>query len=287
MRQIHIKEAAVARTRGAPRLLVCGDSSVAFGMDPAVLTKTTGMPAINLGYTAGCGALALLGVGDYAAESGDTLVLSIVPGIVSKAPAPEPEGRVLAMMYGRPRIAAGGREPLIPYGVTEHLRTYSGACAPGFRLLLNDAGRFALRMPGFRYEDCAIDDWGYYSGKVIRTPTPAEDILPVQGAWHPVLTAWSPALKEFVSRMRSRGVQIVYTLPWIYCSKEAHARAAAHAKAFMDEMSDIMPVVEEPDLGIKLDAELFSDTDVHLTVEGARERSRILGKMLKTAGMTP
>jgi hypothetical protein len=280
LRQIRAKTAALERTKNEARLLVCGDSCVAFGLDPTILKEATGLPTINLGFVAGDGALALLGVADQAAHTGDTLVLSLLPGLLDSNVHPEREGRLLAMLYGQPSIALGGNPPLRPFGVTEHLLTYLSASVPGARLLVNDASRFALHLPGYRYEKCEIDEWGYYTGKVILPHDPFYDEIV------PPSPEWKAVLRQFVDRMQARGVRVYFSMPWHECTAERAALVRRETAAFLTQMGELMPVLREDDLGIKIDRSLFADTDFHLRQEGARARSTALGELLNRAEKT-
>ena len=274
LRQIHLKNTALARTAGAPRLLVCGDSSVAFGMDPQVLRETTGLSTVNLGYDAGCGALALLAVGARDARAGDVLVVSINPGLLSEQVEPVREGRLLAMLYGDPSIALGGSPPLVPDNLLQRLLTRLSVCSPTQRRMVNDAGRVALRMPGYRYEVCEIDADGYFATKVTLPHNPAVAFPDFNARWQPVLAAYT-------RRLQTRGVRVFYALPWAECWPLALPPLRAGTDTYLQKVAEVMPVLHEADLGLKTDPALFSDTAAHLSVEGARQRSRALGEALQ------
>lgn len=274
LRQIHIKNAALARTAGHPRLLIGGDSTVAFGVDPAVLRETTGLPTVNLGYDAGCGVLALLGVGDRAAQAGDTLVMGLTAELMSSAVEPTREGRLLAMLYGDPSLAIGGQPALYPGGWLQDARTRLSLFSPTERRMINDAGRALLRMPGFRYENCAIDENGYFAGKVFFPFGPYETFPAVNLKWKPALTA-------FVERLHRRGVRVYYALPWLCCRAERMPALQAGAEHYLRDVETMIPVLREPGYGLQTDATLFADTNAHMNVDGARWRSRSLGEILR------
>ncbi len=280
LRQISIKNAALQRTAGQPRLLICGDSSVAFGMDPTVLREVTGLPTVNLGYDASCGVLALLGVGDRAARAGDTLVVEFIVDLLATPAEPVREGRLLAMLYGDPEIALGGTPALLPNGPVQAILTRMSIFSPTEHRMVNDAGRVMLRMPGFRYENCAIDDEGYFTSKVVL-PFPSYE------AFATVNPEWKPVFTEFVARMRRRGVTVYYALPWLECQTEKVETLRVGAETYLQSVEKMIPVLREPGYGLQSDVSLFADTAAHLSVEGAQRRSRSLGEVLKArAGLS-
>ena len=273
LRQIRIKNAALRRFAGQPRLLVGGDSTVAFGMDPTILKEVTGLPTINLGYDAGCGILALLGVVDRSAAAGDTVVVQFTAELLNAEPVPLREGRLLAMLYGEPAIALGGSPSLIPGGIVQGILTQLSAASPTERRMLNDGGRILLSMPGFRYQNCAIDENGYFVGKVFLPFADAGPFTAPTGKTRPIL-------QEFTTRMHRRGVQVFYSLPWIKCRAEDMPILQQGAETLLRSVEQAMPVLREPGYGLQTDLSLYADTGAHLSVEGARRRSRSLGTVL-------
>ena len=272
MRQIAAKQGALRRTLGQPRLLVCGDSSVSFGINPEVLRATTGLASINLGYSAASGALALLGVAEEAAQPGDTLVLSIIPSLMDGAVQSTPEGRLMAMMYGHPEIAVGGREPLIPFTPTERLRTWLSAYSPSQRVVANDLGRRLMGMQGYRYSTCVLDQWGYIANNVV--------IPHGYGEFHPpkLSQAWHLVLEKYVAWMHARGVRVFYALPWFEVPTGGAERGAQDTRACLDDINQVVEVLRGEPFELKEDTSLFADTEVHLTLTAAAERSRQLGQ---------
>ena len=280
LQQIHIKNAALARTAGQPRLLVCGDSTVAFGLDPTVLREVTGLPTVNLGYDAGCGVLALLGVGGRAARSGDTIIVQLTAELMVTPVEPVREGRLLAMLYHDPAIALGGSPGLFPDGLAQAALTRLSLFSPTERRMVNDLGRKLLRMPGFRYENCAIDENGYFTGRVFLP------VVPYLAFPTGDLKAL-PTLHEFTMQMQARGVRVFYALPWIYCRPEQIDKLRTEAGAFLRTINEQVPVLREAGYGLQTDPGLYADTGAHPDVEGARRRSRSAGEALVAASTSP
>ena len=110
--------------------MALGDSTVAFGLDPMVLREVTGLPMVNLGYDAGCGVLALLGLGNRSAHSGDVVVVQLTAELLTLPVEPVREGRLLARLYGEPSIAMGGDPGRIPGGFTQTALTWLSLCSP-------------------------------------------------------------------------------------------------------------------------------------------------------------
>ena len=277
MKQIRIKNAALQRTAGRPRLLVLGDSSVAFGIDPTVLHDVTGLPTVNLGYDAGCGVLALLGVGDRSIRKSDVVVVQLNADLLTSPVEPTREGRLLAMLYGEPAIALGGTPGLIPGGFVQTALTWLSLFSPTERRMVNDAGRVLLRMPGYRYEYCEIDDNGYFVGKVVLPFAPSKSFPP---DYLDNLKYSRPILKDFSARMQRRGAQVFYAVPWFQCEPEDVAKLQGQVEVYLQGIDPAMAVLREPGDCVQTDRGLFTDSGVHLSVEGARRRSRALGDVL-------
>ena len=126
------------------------------------------------------------------------------------------------------------------------------------------------------YQDCEIDENGYFRGKVTLPLPPGQTLYPV------VHAGWDAVVKKFVSRMQDRGVRVFYALPWSFASREEQPSQSADARRFLAGMTAFQ-VLPEENLGLREDLSLFADTGVHLGVNGAALRSRALGEALNAA----
>ena len=80
--------------------------------------------------------------------------------------------------------------------------------------------------------------------------------------------------------LHRRGVQVYYSLPWLYCRTENLAALQTGAEQYLRRVETMIPVLREPGYGLQTDPSLFADTEAHMNVEGARQRSRSLGETL-------
>lgn len=290
MLELHrIKKAALQRAK-SPRILLIGGSSVAFELDPSVIAAGVGQPTVNLGIAAGLGATTLLGYADRAAQPGDLLLLSLEPPLLDEGQPggvfqPTALGRAFAALLRDPAMANGGSVRLGEWHFLNDglaTETLLAPSTPGLQRIATYGGRIVFnRPPLFRYSATGFDSNGYAFQKLML----AHPVKPQT----PVLTdRWVAALDRFRRAQEARGVRVVYALPWLEVAPDAHARSLRATAAFLNRMNQVLPVVPDPGCGlISPDTGLFSDTEAHLTVEGATMRSRQLAEILTSGAVVP
>lgn len=259
---------------GSPVVLFTGGSSCAFSVDPAIVTAETGRPSVNLGTSAWSGPKYYLHRAFQSARAGDLLVLVIEPNFLTETGMldPTPLGLALAWDSGDPDAAAGADsfgETLSPLQHLDLLRpgarylvTWSAKSLAGgerYYYTLND-----LR-PGGRLETARRHPTGHGDDRV-----------------HPgQLTPEAGILLERVAALaRQREIRVAYALPWYFTAEASAAANRATRRALLDQIAGIMPVLEDPALGVRTEPGLFSDTNFHLTAGGSGQRSRVLGRSL-------
>jgi hypothetical protein len=77
-----------------------------------------------------------------------------------------------------------------------------------------------------------------------------------------------------------RGIKVVYLLPWSYSAPELTEQRRESNEILLADISERMPVLWEPSLGVHDRIDDFSDSGQHLTAEAARARSRFLAETL-------
>lgn len=80
-------------------------------------------------------------------------------------------------------------------------------------------------------------------------------------------------------------MRVVYALPWVEVPRDQATTSVAYSAEFLRAMNLIMPVVTDQGCGIMTDSQLFSDTPLHLSSEGAALRSERLGRALAQGGI--
>ena len=94
-------------------------------------------------------------------------------------------------------------------------------------------------------------------------------------------------LKTISDEAARRGLKVVYVLPWAYWPENTADRRRSANSTLLQQISEFMPVLREPNLGVHSAAQDFADSGQHLTAEAAAERSRIFSKTLQAAGLKP
>lgn len=269
-----VKQAAAER-KGPDRILLCGGSTVLFGLDSERIAQLTRRPVVNLGLHAGMGAPALLGFAAHFARPGDLLVLSVEPDLFMGAVEPMRLGNQFMVLAGLGDEAMGGVPPIEPTGPAFRTGQWLDVANPGLRQLANHLGKIITGRQVYRYSALRPDRFGYMRGK-LQIPHP-----PSHGA--PGLSNdWRTALMRFQAHMQARGVRTVYSLPWFETTLPPDDIRAACRKYLLD-IGAIMPVLDDFDWQAMGDPDNFADSAGHLSLPGADMRSDALGAALASA----
>ena len=97
-------------------------------------------------------------------------------------------------------------------------------------------------------------------------------------------SALTPEGRDFLTSIaalaRRREIRVVYALPWYFTAEESVEANREGRARLLAEIAAILPVLEDPALGVQSDPACFSDTNFHLTAEGSKARSGVLGRGL-------
>jgi len=94
-------------------------------------------------------------------------------------------------------------------------------------------------------------------------------------------------LKTIRDEAARRGLKVIYVLPWSYWPQDTADQRRTKNDTLLQQISEVMPVLRESNLGVHSAAQDFADSGQHLTAEAAAERSRIFSKTLQSAGLKP
>lgn len=251
--------------------LVYGGSSVATSIDGRRLLERHGLPVVNLGLGAGMGAKVLSRYALEHVEPGDTLLIGLEPALLVGTIELEPLGVQFALGTGQPGLLREGGWIDWPSALLD-LR-------PGGYHVITLAGKLALRKPLYRYALREFQDDGR------QVVEPRLDLTGAE-AGNLRLSADGRALLVFIrDTCASRGVRVAYSMSWHYCRQEsAGALRRCHLR-FLGDVSEILPVLKDPSLGVHVDPRHFADTTAHPTSEGAALRTDELAASLKTWGV--
>lgn len=267
--------AAVRQADPAPPLLLfTGGSSCAFSIDPEIIESTCGRPAFNLGLPVAAGAKFLLHQALAKARSGDTLVVCLEPDLLTFPGEfmPSTLSFGLATLAGDPSAAVGGTS----FDRELTFRDCLNLSRPGPSHLATLIGKSAAGKEIYRY---GLDDLRYRGH--IETPDREPD-LPRIGlkSADQLLPAARDLLTTFRQAADRKGVRLAYSMPWMLTAEPAAAGNRATNRRILDAIDPILPVLDDGWLGVSTDPAHFSDSGLHLTLEGSRLRSSGLAKSL-------
>jgi len=189
------------------RILICGGSSVLFGINAKLATERIDRPVINLGLHANMGGLALLGYVNQYARKGDMIILSIEPDLLAGKVESRKLGNQFMALKGYLRYAMGGRSSLTFQNICDYLKICMDVASPGLQQLINHLGKLILSRPLYRYEDLMADELGYIPKKIHQPHKPSTSSPTISAAWLSVLS-------QYAHLMEAKGVQVAYSLPW-------------------------------------------------------------------------
>jgi hypothetical protein len=253
---------------------VVGGSTTTFGIDAEYIERAHSLPVANLGLHFGMGP-ACIGFGLSALREGDVLVLSLEPAMLTaKDTSVTPLGSKLSSLLGKPEINSWVDGRTLPNTIEglSHLQ-------PGGYHAVTIIGKLALGQPLYRYSMDNLRPGGLQITSERRDLAAATETATVSGE-----TLISPAGEELLQRAKiaaeREGLKVIFLLPWSYSPpQEAENRRKANDR-LLGQISEIMPVLRESQLGVHEKIDDFSDTGQHLTENAARMRSRLFAENL-------
>jgi hypothetical protein len=254
---------------------VVGGSTTTFAIDGDMIEREYNLPVANLGLHAGVGADACAGFGFAALQPGDTLIVSIEPGMLT--------GEETGATSLATRLAYALQKPEMLHwqdgaGLSSRLADLT-KLQPGGGHVITMLGKLALRMPLYRYNVegslpgglQVTDDRRNFRVAPAATREDAKIELSPEGA---------ALLAQIRQAAEQRGLRVAYVLPWSYVPEESSELQRQANSDFLDQVAAIMPVLHEPALGVHTERSEFADTAQHLTLEGATRRSRAFAETI-------
>ena len=259
----------LTRESGA-KFLVCGASSTTFGIDGTRLRERHQLPVVNMGITAGLTPRILTEWALSETRSGDTLVVAIEPALLMI----DQEATATAVQFCYALHA--------PHWLRGVLAPHESAC-PASWLMLRPGGpqtftylaKALAGQPLYRYRVTDIQPSGLVTTDVrvpLTGPPGYSGDLPVESR---------QLLRSLADWSRTNQVRLCYALYWAWCPPEHLEAFQRQNAAFLLQMSEFMPVLEDRRLGALTNQTLFADTALHLTTEGVVLRTDALGEQLR------
>jgi hypothetical protein len=255
----------------APRFLLAGGSSALFGVDGERLGTRDGIRLVNFGLHAGLDAPFLLAIAAREARPGDTLIVAMESNLLTSPFTANDLAAQMGWALNDLRLIHASDITGQPVGWVDSVVSLRPGAYHAFTLL----GKIALRKPLFRYSRAQVHASGWQEARDFRDfhlEQPGATRLSADGrALLAAAADWGKVAK----------VAVIYSLPWgcvEAATEEPYRRASA---AFLREVSDFVPVLRDPTLGVYAVREHFADTGWHLTPEGAQARTDALAEQLK------
>jgi hypothetical protein len=254
---------------------IVGGSTTTFAIDAQMLEEICGLPVANLGLHAGMGPEVCAGFGFTALQSGDTLIVSLEPSMLTgEQSGPTSLGVRMAWALGQPAILNWGNVSA-PW---RHL-VNPAKLQPGGYHVMTMLGKLALAQPPYRYSIKDTRPGGLQTTSE-RRPSALSEVASDGGSIK-VSEYGHTLLAEIRDEAAARGIRVAYLLPWAYASNSEANAVRQRNKQLLQEVGKYLPVIEEPELGLQTEPDKFADSRQHLTEQAARKRSEQLAPLLR------
>lgn len=275
------REIEIAKVRqekpDTPIIFFTGGSSCAFSIDPKIIEETCGLPAINLGLPISSGNKYILHQAIAQTNPGDILIVCLEPDTLSENHTYSPTNlsyalAALAALDGNPADSAGGTT----FSGNLSIQNHMNLSRPGPRFLITWIAT-AVTGKGYGY---STEDYRYHG----RLETQKSDPH-LQGAGRNPASHLSSTGRELLTTLKkaaeAKKVRLIYSMPWQYTKEEFVEENRINKRAMLDDIKSIMPAINDEFAGTMPKVTYFSDTALHLSAEGAKNRSQILAVGIK------
>lgn len=260
---------------------VVGGSTTTFGIDAAHIEREHGLPVANLGLHAGMGPEACVGFGFAALKKGDTLILSLEPGMLADdITRVTPLASKLAFNLPVLRNLFWSSESSNP--ALTRLESLT-QLRPGGYHAITMLGKLASGQPLYRYSVTDLRPGG------LQVTEDQRDFAESTDYSNPSeLHGLSQEGREFLFQVNQeaskRGIQVFYLLPWAYWPTDGAKERRGSNAMLLNDIALFVPVIHESALGVNSELKDFADSGQHLTKEAASKRSNSLARALISAG---
>ena len=268
----HTKQAWARKLTGqhGAKFVVVGSSSCTFSIDGERMLARHQLPLVNMGLFKSISAKTLTEWALTEIRPGDSLILAFEPGVLSDDILPDDPSYQFCYAMGSPRWIGGVQEPASPVGLDSLL-----ALRPGGRHAVLLAGKILSRRPLFRYalEDIRPSGW-------VETKATGQ-ISTTAGGGPPPSPEGRILLRSVMQWCQTNQVRVCLTMPVIYCLPEALESTRQKHAAYLLDVAQYLPVLEDRRLGVHTNRSLFADTARHFNAEGVAQRTDELAEPLR------
>jgi hypothetical protein len=266
-----------AQDPGKPCIIFAGGSSCAFSVRPDIIQASTGLKTFNYGAAAGSGSKFLIDQALQRCRKDDFLVIALEPHFLVQDCRNKPTqlGISLAVAKGSPNLAVGGAtfdSQVSPIEFCNFLR-------PGARYSATWTAKALRGDMSYRYSADNYREGGWLETDYSKGTIVSGGLLPPQR----LTKAGEEILKTATLSARSRGIKVAYSLPWLLSDPHHENANRENNRNLIHQVMQILPVLDDPAMGVASLPNLYSDTEYHLNAVGAKKRSEILASALSTA----
>ena len=251
--------------------LIFGGSATEFSIDGERMLTMHGLPMVNYGRSAGMGPCVLTESVLESVRSGDTLIVSLEPVLLTERLSQSSLGVQFSFAM---RHSDWVVRPVLGVGRINWLQAAT-LLRPGGYHSFTLIGKLLGRQPLYRYRLSDFRPSGWKQTAVN---------LPLAGPVGPG-PQLSPESLTLLRRLRgwcdARGIRVAYALPWSHTPAEGMRKFQRQNVRFLLQMAEILPVLKDPNLGADAVTEHFSDTPLHSNIAGAALHTDELAREIK------
>lgn len=261
------------RSHGKPCYIFAGSSEVRMGIEPEVMWTHHGIPAINAGVQAGNGDYCNVQTAIDFLKSGDTLVLSCKPSCFTTHEYFSQAGINFNFKHQGVKIFSDG---IIPINKETIICLLCGDsmdyCTYLMRILTRPDCIFRYSSP----QNARISKSGRV--EVYLSNEQKVNISHQKSTELPHVEGWKELLDKVKSACHKKNANLVIYIATAHASVSTRRGNAYMALHFVNMG---FPVLRDPLLGASENAQNFSDTGLHLSVDYGKQYSIFLANLIK------
>ncbi len=262
------------RAKKQPCYVFAGASDVRMGIDPETMWNGQQISAINAGIQASNGLMCNVQSAIPFLQPNDTLVVSILPDFGKNHSEYPHAGINFCFRHQGPQIFC---DSLIDFNKDTACSLITGDsynyCIHLMRILTRPDNIYRYSTPsnakinrGGRVEVFLTDEQNSHISHSVQVKPFGE-------------TNGDALITRIKTACAKRNANLIMYLPRAHCSYRAYHKTHAQLALYLTQKG--IPVLKDPFLGTWEDNQAFSDTNLHLSIEGGKHFSTILAKLIK------
>lgn len=252
-----------------PKIIFVGGSSCAHQLDTTLLNRDFKLRSVNMGHLAGMGMYVNTAIGMAQARPGDSLVLALEPGTLSDAGITQ-----LGYQFLSATDSGSIRRQLEALNAKFSENDEINALRPGLYNLVTLMAKLIMRQPLIRFDEQGLSPDGFEE-EAARRHLDGMSAAPV-----PLAPGAQDLLRRVTDWGRQNQVRVAYLMPWGLYQKDQEEQARQENRRLLTKIDTLIPVLRDDKLGVWDKPGDFSDTELHLTLDGAMYRTTYLAPIL-------